>query len=150
MSSPVVMIQKNGQLLRSLTLEGSEAILGRAEGCVIRLDDRAVSRQHAVLKSTPGGLTIEKKSHLAPLVVNGAECDSAELREGDEICIGPYVLRISQGAGASAASGTALIEVQDKDSSKQPVAVEPMEFQSAAEEIQEKPRQGNCRHSSRC
>jgi pSer/pThr/pTyr-binding forkhead associated (FHA) protein/tetratricopeptide (TPR) repeat protein len=95
MAAPVVTIHKNGQALRSLTLDAGEAVLGRGEGCVIRLEDRAVSRQHAVLKSGPGGLRIEKKSHLAPLFVNGTECDSAALQEGDEVHIGPYVLRIA-------------------------------------------------------
>jgi pSer/pThr/pTyr-binding forkhead associated (FHA) protein/tetratricopeptide (TPR) repeat protein len=95
MAAPVVTIHKNGQALRSLTLDAGEAVLGRGEGCVIRLEDRAVSRQHAVLKSGPGGLRIEKKSHLAPLFVNGTECDAAALQEGDEVHIGPYVLRIA-------------------------------------------------------
>ncbi len=95
MAAPVVTIHKNGQALRSLTLDSGEAVLGRGEGCVIRLEDRAVSRQHAVLKSGPGGLRIEKKSHLAPLFVNGTECDAATLQEGDEVHIGPYVLRIA-------------------------------------------------------
>jgi pSer/pThr/pTyr-binding forkhead associated (FHA) protein/tetratricopeptide (TPR) repeat protein len=95
MAAPVVTIQKNGQTLRSLTLESGDAVLGRGEGCVIRLEDRAVSRQHAVLRSGPGGLRIEKKSHLAPLIVNGAECETAQLKEGDEVHIGPYVLRIA-------------------------------------------------------
>ncbi|MBU6376690.1 MAG: FHA domain-containing protein, partial [Bdellovibrionales bacterium] len=94
MGLPVVTIQRNGQVLKSLTLESGEALLGRGEGCVIRLDDRAVSRQHAVIKSGPSGLIIEKKSHLAPLRVNGAECESAVLKEGDEVLIGPYLLRI--------------------------------------------------------
>jgi pSer/pThr/pTyr-binding forkhead associated (FHA) protein/tetratricopeptide (TPR) repeat protein len=95
MAAPVVTIQKNGQTVKSLTLDSGDAILGRGEGCVIRLEDRAVSRQHAVLRSGPGGLRIEKKSHLAPLFVNGAECETAQLKEGDEVLIGPYVLRIA-------------------------------------------------------
>ena len=107
MGAPVVTIQKNGQVLKSLTLDSSEAILGRAEGCVIRLEDRAVSRHHAVLRSGPGGLRIEKKSHLAPLVVNGAECDAATLKEGDEIRIGPYVLRIGVPADSVPSPGDA-------------------------------------------
>ncbi|NDD90911.1 FHA domain-containing protein, partial [bacterium] len=105
MGSPVVTIQKNGQVLKSLTLESGEALLGRGEGCVIRLDDRAVSRQHAVIKSGPSGLMIEKKSHLAPLRVNGAECDSAVLKEGDEVLIGPYILRIDIPSDRAEATG---------------------------------------------
>ena len=94
MGAAVVTIEKKGHKLRSLTLEPGESFLGRSAGCVIRLDDRAVSRQHAVIKSGPGGLRIEKKSPLAPLVVNGAECDMATLKEGDEVMVGPFLLRI--------------------------------------------------------
>ncbi|MFN7685813.1 MAG: FHA domain-containing protein [Oligoflexia bacterium] len=91
----LLTIQRDGQVLKSQPLEQGELLLGRGEGCVVRLEDRAVSRQHAVLRSSASGLSIERKSPLAPLFVNGAECDAALLKEGDEIHIGPFVLKIS-------------------------------------------------------
>ena len=91
----ILTIQKNGQILKSQPLVSGEMVLGRGEGCVIRLEDRAVSRQHAVLRSSPSGFSIEKKTPVAPLKVNGSECDAALLKEGDEIHIGPFLLRIS-------------------------------------------------------
>lgn len=97
------MIQKNGQLIRSQPLESGESVLGRGEGCVIRLEDRAVSRQHAILRSSNGGITIERKSPVAPLLINGAECTTATLKEGDEIHVGPYVLKVSISAPLAAA-----------------------------------------------
>lgn len=95
MVAPVLTIKKNGQILRSVTLEPGEVVLGRGEGCIIRLDDRSVSRQHAVIKLSPSGLVIEKKSHLAPLRINGSECESAVLQQGDEVFIGPYLLKVA-------------------------------------------------------
>jgi pSer/pThr/pTyr-binding forkhead associated (FHA) protein len=60
-AAPVLTILKNGETIKSQSLEG-ECVLGRAEGCVIRLDDRAISRQHAVLRPVSGGVQIERKA----------------------------------------------------------------------------------------
>lgn len=91
---PILTILKNGETIRSQNVE-SDLVIGRGDGCVIRLDDRAVSRQHAILKPTADGVQIEKKSEFAPLSVNGAECTRALLKEGDIIEIGPYLMKLS-------------------------------------------------------
>ncbi|MGZ3708519.1 MAG: FHA domain-containing protein, partial [Bdellovibrionota bacterium] len=100
-AAPILTILKNGETVKSHPLEG-EAILGRAEDCVIRLDDRAISRQHAVFRATSEGVQIEKKSEFAPLMVNGADCTKAVLREGDVIAIGPYLVKLTMGRASSA------------------------------------------------
>ena len=101
-AAPILTILKNGETIKSQSLEG-EVMLGRSEGCVIRLDDRAISRQHAVLRPVAGGVQIEKKSEVAPMSVNGAECTRALIKEGDVISIGPYLLKLSM-SGVSARS----------------------------------------------
>ena len=96
---PIFTILKNGETIRTQSLEG-DGVIGREEGCVIRLEDRAISRQHAILRRTSEGVQIEKKSEFAPLSVNGAECTRADLKEGDVIAIGPYLMKLSlQGQG---------------------------------------------------
>ena len=87
-------ILRNGETVKEQAIEG-EAILGRAEGCVVRLEDKAVSRQHAILKPVDQGIQVEKKSEFAPLVVNGAECTKAVLKDGDVISIGPYLVKVA-------------------------------------------------------
>lgn len=100
-AAKILTIQKNGETIKSHELEG-EAVLGRGEGCVIRLEDRAVSRQHAVFRPTQEGVQVERKSEFAPLVVNGVECTQAViLKEGDVISIGPYLLRLNDETRAS-------------------------------------------------
>jgi pSer/pThr/pTyr-binding forkhead associated (FHA) protein len=94
-AAPILNITKDGEQIRSVTIEG-EAELGRSEGCLIRLDDRAISRKHALFTATPGGVQVEKKSDFAPLSVNGVECTRALLKEGDVIEIGPYLMRIAE------------------------------------------------------
>lgn len=94
MAAPVLTVLKNGETIKSCSLEG-EAVLGRSEDCVIRLEDRAISRQHVVFKTTPDGVQIEKKSEFAPLIINGKDCTHAILKEGDVILVGPYQLKIT-------------------------------------------------------
>jgi pSer/pThr/pTyr-binding forkhead associated (FHA) protein len=93
-AAPILTISKNGETLKSQPLEG-EVILGRSPGCVIHLDDRAISRQHAIFRPVPGGVQVEKKSDFAPISVNGAECTRAFVKEGDVVSIGPYLLKLS-------------------------------------------------------
>jgi pSer/pThr/pTyr-binding forkhead associated (FHA) protein/tetratricopeptide (TPR) repeat protein len=94
-AAPILTISKDGETIKSVPIEG-EAMLGRSEGCVIRLEDRAISRQHAVFRTIAGGgVQVEKKSEFAPLSVNGAECTRANLKEGDVIAIGPYLVRFA-------------------------------------------------------
>src|SRR3954470_24948802 len=92
----ILVITRNGEMIKSIPIEG-DAVLGRAEGCVIRLDDRAISRQHAVFRVVDGAVQVERKSEFAPLSVNGAELTRAVVREADVISIGPYLLRVSMG-----------------------------------------------------
>ncbi|MCM2276607.1 MAG: FHA domain-containing protein [Oligoflexia bacterium] len=93
-AAPVLDILRDGERIRSCPIEG-EIVLGRSEGCVIRLDDRAISRQHAVFRAVAGGVQVEKRSEFAPMMVNGSEVTSAVLKDGDVISIGPYLLRLA-------------------------------------------------------
>ncbi|MBI2711519.1 MAG: FHA domain-containing protein [Bdellovibrio sp.] len=87
---PNLTLLKDGAVLKTFSLEG-DLVLGRADECAIRIDDRAVSRQHAVFKSVSGSVQVEKRSEFAPLSVNGAEVTQAVLKVGDLVSIGPYV-----------------------------------------------------------
>lgn len=86
-------IEKDGEKLQEQKV-GDQAVLGRADGCDIRLDDRAISRKHAVIRNVDQGYQIEKQSHFAPLLVNGEDCTSAVLKEGDVVAIGPYLIKV--------------------------------------------------------
>ena len=92
-AAPVLNIVFKGETIKSVPIEG-QMLLGRGEGCVIRLTDRAVSRQHAVLSVSSEGIQIERKSDFAPLSVNGEECSRAVIKEGDVVSIGPYLLKM--------------------------------------------------------
>ena len=98
-AAAILTITRNGEMIKSLPIEG-DAMLGRGEGCLIRLDDRAISRQHAMFRVVDGGVQVEKRSEFAPLSVNGAEQTRALVREADVIAIGPYLVRVSMGKAA--------------------------------------------------
>ncbi|OFZ53859.1 MAG: hypothetical protein A2428_06380 [Bdellovibrionales bacterium RIFOXYC1_FULL_54_43] len=101
-AAPILNILRNGEMIRSVPIEG-EAILGRSEGCVIRLEDRAISRQHVLFRLTGDGVQVEKKSEFAPLLVNGRDCTKAILKEGDVLSLGPYVLQLKIAEAATEA-----------------------------------------------
>lgn len=90
---PLLIISREGEAQRSQTLE-SEVSIGRGEGNIIRLEDRAVSRNHALVRKTSEGVQIEKQSDFAPIRLNGVECTRAILKEGDVVEIGPYRVRL--------------------------------------------------------
>ncbi len=91
---PILTILKDGETVKSQTID-SEVMVGRGESCVVRLEDRAVSRQHASFRVVPEGIRVDKKSEFAPLKINGAESTGAVVKEGDVIEIGPYLARVA-------------------------------------------------------
>lgn len=99
--APLLTVLRDGEAIHTLPVE-SEALVGRGENCVLRLVDRAISREHALFRRVGGAIQVERRSHFAPLVVNGAECTTAVLKEGDVISLGPYLIRLSLGKEAAA------------------------------------------------
>jgi pSer/pThr/pTyr-binding forkhead associated (FHA) protein/tetratricopeptide (TPR) repeat protein len=88
-------IFQNGQLLQEIPLQKDEMWVGRDEACVIRLDDRAISRKHALLRSTAKGVEFEKKSKFGWIKLNGTETTQATLRDGDRLELGSFEIRVS-------------------------------------------------------
>lgn len=142
-AAPILTILKNGEMVRSVPIEG-EALLGRDEGCVIRLEDRMISRQHALFKRRGDQIQVEKKSEFAPLLVNGSDCTQAVLKDGDVISIGPYLVKLSlekqQAAGASSAAApqaAAAAPAQSPAMSAQPNSLPDLTLEPPSEGNQE-------------
>lgn len=89
---------KEGELIKEQSIE-SEVLVGRGEDCVIRLDDRAISRRHLMIRPTSQGLEIEKISEFASISVNGEPLSQAVLKTGDVVEMGPYRLRFADEVG---------------------------------------------------
>jgi predicted component of type VI protein secretion system len=87
-------IFQNGQLLQEIPLQSDDMWVGRDEACVIRLDDRQISRKHALLRSTDKGVEFEKKSKFGWIKLNGTETTQAMLRDGDRLELGSFEIRV--------------------------------------------------------
>jgi FHA domain-containing protein len=100
--------------------------IGRApENALVLLDsDRKISRTHATVSFRDGRYILRDQGSAVPTIVNGQPLGhgrEAPLSDGDEIRIGPYVLRV---AGAAAAIATAAVAV-DATAAPAPAAPEP-------------------------
>lgn len=91
---PILNVLKDGETIKSQPIE-DEILVGRGDSCIVKLDDRAVSRLHASFRVVDDGVRVEKKSEFAPLKVNGAESTGTVVREGDVVEIGPYLIRVA-------------------------------------------------------
>jgi pSer/pThr/pTyr-binding forkhead associated (FHA) protein/tetratricopeptide (TPR) repeat protein len=86
----------DGELMKEVLFEGEDLWLGRDEDCGIRLDDRAISRKHALIQSTSNGIEFEKKSKFGSARVNGKDVDHAVLTGGERLEFGAYEVRVKK------------------------------------------------------
>lgn len=68
--------------------------VGRGGDCQVQLDDKQVSREHARIKFEHGDWSIEKVSSFNTISLNGSFCETAKLKNGDLITIGPFTLNV--------------------------------------------------------
>src|SRR5271154_2718081 len=93
-------VLKDGVEIQNIDLAAvgkASVSLGRAEGADIRLDDRAIGREHAVFLISSGGVAVQKKSKFGKLAVNGAEISESPVKPGDVINIADYQVRVADG-----------------------------------------------------
>src|SRR5687767_11037541 len=86
-------------------LAGAELAIGRDPGCDVVIDDRALSRRHAILRRSP--LTIQDLGStngikLSRGVLRGG--DPVPIRPGESFTIGPFSFMVVAGAGAEPSS----------------------------------------------
>jgi DNA-binding NtrC family response regulator len=78
-------------------LVGERAVAGRSEECSIRIEDRAVSRRHAVLRYGDGAWTITDLGSHNCVVVNGQPVHEHTLADGDSLCLGHTQIEFCRG-----------------------------------------------------
>lgn len=74
-------------------------VAGRGGACGIFLADVTVSREHARFSVDANGLSMTDLGSTNGTYVNSHRRDAGKLREGDEIMIGKFHLRVSKGHG---------------------------------------------------
>jgi pSer/pThr/pTyr-binding forkhead associated (FHA) protein len=91
-----------------------ETLLGRSPYCSIVLEDPRVSRQHAAIRLTSEGLSIQDLGSRNGTIVNGTTLRGARnLQPGDVVQIGAQRLEIELAADPSTATRRRLAETGD-------------------------------------
>ena len=92
---------QHGQLLQEVSLQNSELWIGRDDSCKIKLDDRSISRKHALIRSSQkGGLEFEKVSEFGWVKLNGQNSTQSKLKAGDRLELGTYEIRVTSDSQA--------------------------------------------------
>ena len=85
-----------GELLKEIPWDGQTLWVGRGEDCGIRLDDRAISRKHAVIRHTENGIEFEKKSKFGGAKVDGKDVEQVTLHGGECLAFGEYEIHVKK------------------------------------------------------
>ncbi len=86
----------NGDLLKEVAFDGESLWLGRDEECSIRLDDRSISRKHALIHSTENGIEVQKKTKFGQVKINGKDVDQAMLIGGERLELGAFEILVKK------------------------------------------------------
>lgn len=87
---------------RVIPLPEGEHLVGRDDRALVCIDSPKVSRQHARIVVTRGGSTVEDLGSRNGTFVRGERIAGARrLADGDEILVGPVLLRFRSGSGGS-------------------------------------------------
>lgn len=85
---------RSGSLLRAYALgESAEVIVGRDETCDVRIQARAISREHCAIELEDGQFTIRDLGSAAGTIIDGQKIERAPVKDGMEVCVGPAVLK---------------------------------------------------------
>jgi pSer/pThr/pTyr-binding forkhead associated (FHA) protein/tetratricopeptide (TPR) repeat protein len=100
---------RQGELLKEIPWDGQTLWVGRGEECGIRLDDRAISRKHAVIRHTENGIEFEKKSKFGGAKVDGKDVDQVTLHGGECLAFGEYEIHVKKSGGDSPKTSTSTL-----------------------------------------
>ncbi len=105
-----IAVYYDGKTVKEVNFEQAtarEITIGRAPGCLLRLDEATVSRLHALIRWNGSAWVLERKASFGAVRVNGEEVENAILQGGEEIAIGKFSLRVQVDSGMEEAAPTA-------------------------------------------
>jgi pSer/pThr/pTyr-binding forkhead associated (FHA) protein len=89
-------------LRQVIPLRGTEAVLGRALDCAVRIPSSSVSRRHCRLSLEDGQLTVADLGSVNGTFLNGELIvGTAAVHEGDELRVGPVTFRVEKARRAA-------------------------------------------------
>ena len=89
-----VILKLNGKVVKELTLDQNEIIIGRDTTSDIQIENIAVSREHATIIKGPNYYFIEDLQSKNGTFVNGKKINKKFLKPDDEVIIGKHCLQI--------------------------------------------------------
>jgi Inner membrane component of T3SS, cytoplasmic domain len=91
---PLLIVQAGPMQGATFRLRGDTCVIGRDEGVDILVEDSRVSRRHAIIERSGGGLTLADAGSTNGTWLNDRRLtDAAELSDGDRIRLGSVELR---------------------------------------------------------
>lgn len=89
----------DGKLVKIMDLAGGppRILIGRAQDCELHLNNKFVSRHHALISCTAGRIAIEDLHSSNGIHVNSRKVGHSDLRPGDTVAIGDFRLRLKRG-----------------------------------------------------
>ncbi len=82
-------------------IKKERVVIGRGKKCDIVLDSNEISRRHLAIVSKHDQSYVENLSSSGEILLTGELVEYSEIKENDELVVGPYTLFLSQGNAAS-------------------------------------------------
>ncbi len=90
----VHVCNSKGSVLRAFALgDSSELIIGRDMSCDIRIDAKAVSREHCSIEADGQDLILKDLGSTRGTMMKGERIDQVRLQDGMELQVGPAILK---------------------------------------------------------
>jgi DNA-binding NtrC family response regulator len=100
---------------RPVVIGNEPLVLGSGEGCAVTIDDPTVSRRHAEIVRTPGGIVLRDLGSRNGTLVGRVAVKEAVLASGVEIRLGTTTLRFEMGGEAGRLGHLAHDPVRDDE-----------------------------------
>jgi general secretion pathway protein A len=92
LTSPHLKATHRGQLIGDFVLRGTRTLIGRGAECQVVIDNKFLSRRHAVITREAGVWMLRDLNSTNGTRVNGRRVNRWQLTDGDEIAIGKHRL----------------------------------------------------------
>lgn len=90
-----LVLLKDNQEVQSFELEGKKSLmLGRAENADIKINDRAIGREHLVFAINNKAVMLQKRSKFGKVLLNGVEVSEAVLQPNDVMQLQDFQLKL--------------------------------------------------------